>query len=268
MRHIVRFSTAFISAAAVLALGELPGPASAAGDQDGWVQLFNGKDLTGWDTWLNKLPGENEPIGLNKDPLGVYKVEDGAIHISGQVFGALTSQREYENYHLRVEFKWGEKKWPPRENAVRDSGVLYHCVGPHGAAGGNWMRSQECQVQEHDCGDYYSVAGGIVDVEAERVGEKKNQLKHTKGGELVVGHKARIIKSEDHEKPTGEWNVIEVIADGGTCTHVVNGVVVMVMTNSRQVVEGKEVPLTQGKIQLQSEGAEVWYRKVEIKPLK
>ena len=58
-----------------------------------------------------------------------------AVLISGEIFGAITSKDEFENYHFRVEFKWGEKRWPPREKAVRDSGVLYHCVGPQGASG-------------------------------------------------------------------------------------------------------------------------------------
>ena len=89
-----------------------------------------------------------------------------AIRISGEIYGALTTRAEYENYHLRFEFKWGEQRWPPREQAVRDSGCCYHAVGPHGASYGFWMRSFEFQIQEGDCGDFYSLAGVIVDVEA------------------------------------------------------------------------------------------------------
>src|ERR1700736_574784 len=141
---------------------------------DDWTPLFNGKNLDGWDTWLGKPFKGKEVVGLNNDPKGVYSVVtvDGkpALRITGEIFGALTSKKEYENYHLRLAFKWGEKEWPPRENTVRDSGLLYHCVGEHGAASTFWMRSQECQIQEKDCGDYWSVAGGIVDVEAELVG--------------------------------------------------------------------------------------------------
>src|SRR5688572_5066023 len=92
-------------------------PSLQAGEKDGWVSLFNGKDLSGWDTWLGKPNGGKEPVGLNKDPSKVYTVVevDGqlAIRISGEIFGALTSQQELENYHLKLDFKWGEKKWPP-----------------------------------------------------------------------------------------------------------------------------------------------------------
>jgi hypothetical protein len=257
--------------------------APASPGKEAWTSLFNGKNLEGWDTWLGKPHQAKEVVGLNKDPKGVYSVVtiDGkpAIRITGEIFGALTSKQDFENYHLRLCFKWGEKKWPPRENTVRDSGLLYHCVGEHGAAGSFWMRSQECQIQEKDCGDYWSVAGGIVDVEAEPINRNPGSpIQYKKGGtkftvprqiKLPDGKTRtdpRIIKSETNEKE-GDWNTIELLTVGGTSVHVVNGKVVMVLTNSRQKVDGKEVPLTRGKIQIQSEGAEVFYRDIEVRPI-
>src|SRR5262249_7837682 len=158
------------------------------------------KDLSGWDTWLGKPQKDQPPVGLNTDPKGVYSVVtvDGqpAIRISGEIFGALTSKEEFENYHLRLEFKWGEKKWPPGDKAVRDSGLLYHCVGPHGAGGSFWMQSLECQIQERDCGDFWSVAGVLVDVQAEENAQK--QLVYKKGGMKHSGVKRRIIKDDDY----------------------------------------------------------------------
>jgi hypothetical protein len=244
-----------------------------------WVSLFNGKDLEGWDTWLGKPYKGKEVVGLNNDPNKVYTVVmlngKAAIRISGEIFGALTSKKEYENYHLRLEFKWGETKWAPREKAPRDSGLLYHCVGEHGEAGSFWMRSQECQIQEKDCGDYWSVAGGIVDVEGELVG---GSLHYKKGGAMFTVPRTfknaagktvtdnRIIKSVTNEKE-GDWNTIELLTVGATSVHVVNGKTVMVLTNSRQMIKGKEEPLTKGKIQIQSEGAEVYYRNIEIRPI-
>jgi hypothetical protein len=268
--------------------GLAPAQDQKAGE-NAWRPLFNGKDLTGWETWLgrphrsvegielkkNEKGEYTESVGLNKDPKNVYSVVtvDGepALRISGEIWGAVTTKDEYENYQLRLEFKWGEKKWPPRDKAVRDSGILYHCVGPHGAAGTFWMQSQECQVQEHDCGDYWSVAGGIVDVVGVRKDEKA-PVQYQKGSseKFTVpgkGIPSRIVKSHENEKPTGQWNTMDVVCLGGTSLHVVNGQVNMVLTNSRRRVEGKEVPLTKGKIQLQSEGAEVFYRKVMIRPI-
>lgn len=273
MQKHMRWLLAGMFTAAVVALPAVEPP--ALGADDGWTQLFNGKDLTGWDTWLGRPFKEKEAVGLNKDPNKVYTVveADGkpAIRISGEVFGALTSKDDFENYHLRLEFKWGEKRWPPREKAVRDSGLLYHCVGPHGAAGSYWMQSLECQIQEHDCGDYWSVAGAIVDVEGERK-DGKGPVIYRKGGSKFIcpskETKARIVKSADYEKKTGEWNTIELLTVGQTSVHLVNGKVNMVLTNSRRKAGDKEEPLTKGKIQLQSEGAEVFYRNVAVKPLK
>jgi hypothetical protein len=69
------------------------------------------------------------PIGFNNDPLGIFQVvtEDGepAVKVSGQVNGSLATQAEFENYHFRMQIKWGEKKWVP-ENQKRNSGLLYH----------------------------------------------------------------------------------------------------------------------------------------------
>ena len=243
--------------------------------EEGWRALFNGKDLTGWDTWL---PAAEEGLGLNKDPKGVYKVveADGApaIRISGEIFGGLSTKEEFENYHFRLEVKWGTKKWPPREDTIRDSGLLYHCYGPHGAAFGVWMKSLEYQIQEGDFGDYFAVAGPIVDVEGECAGDpndgtivyKKGAKKSTvgTGSEEVY----RITKSLTNEKPLGEWNVLDLYCFGETSVHVVNGKVNMILTRIRRLVDGKEVPLTRGKLELQSEAAEVFYRKPEIRPIK
>jgi hypothetical protein len=196
------------------------------------VPLFNGRDLSGWYTFIPHSDGSDPKA----DPKGIFKVEDGLIHISGEEFGCLFTEKEYGDYRLKLEFKWGQKKWPPRENAVRDSGILLHCVGPDKV----WPKSIECQIQEHDCGDFWLVDGTSITVD----GRKQT------GG--------RIVKKKDAEKPSGEWNTVECICDGGKITNIVNGVVVS---------EGTDASETRGKILLQSEGAEVYYRNVELTPL-
>lgn len=240
---------------------------SAAADaKKGWKPIFNGKDLAGWETFLSYQPeqGNDAVIGVGKDPDRVFSVVDGAIRISGKQWGALTSQGEFENYRLRLEFKWGELQWAPRATGKRDSGVLYHAVGPHGAQSGHWMRSLEMQVQEGDCGDYHSLDGANVDVEAVKPGE---DLQYKPGAPVVASVKQRVLHSEDAEKPKGQWNVLEIVLRGDSVEHIVNGTVVFRGTHSKQTVDGKVVPLTRGKIQLQSEGAEVFYRNIEVQPL-
>jgi hypothetical protein len=194
--------------------------------------LFNGKDLSGWYSFI-RYKDATDP---RTDPYGIFKVEDGAIHVSGQYFGCLTTTEEYENYRLKLEFKWGKKKWPPREKVVRDAGILMHKVGPDKV----WPKSIECQIQEHDTGDFYLVDGTSIVVD----GKVQKQYKK---------------KSKDAEKPTGEWNTVEVICDGDTIVNIVNGV---------EVNRGTNASVTRGKIVLQSEGAEIFYRNITLTPIR
>ena len=253
--------------------------------ESSWVSLFNGSDLRGWETFLGKphrsvdIPGARrneageylEPLGVDVDPRRVFSVVtvDGApaIRISGEIYGALTTRAEYGNYHLRFEIKWGEKRWPPREDQVRDTGCCYHAVAPHGASYGFWMRSCEFQIQERDFGDFYSLAGAIVDVEANRSNpvDPKSDLLYGKGAPLVTGNTRRVIKSADHERPRGEWNTMELFCAGAGSVHVVNGQVVMRLSGIRQPGPHGEVPLTRGRVQFQSEGGEVFYRRIEMR---
>ncbi|MFO0891491.1 MAG: DUF1080 domain-containing protein [Isosphaeraceae bacterium] len=230
------------------------------------VLAFNGKDLTGFYTYLHDHKYE--------DPDKVFSVRDGQLVISGKEFGGITTRDEYQDYHLITEWKWGGKTWPPREKNTRDSGILLHCVGPDGAAGGHWMQSQECQIIEGGCGDMIVVPGQSkpsltcevrIGPDGQPYYQKGGRPKTLTGGRFnwwgrdpnwkdVLGFRG----SHDIEKPAGEWNRIEVICDGDTITNIVNGVVASVGTKSS---------LTRGKLIFQSEGAEIIFRKIEIRPL-
>lgn len=65
----------------------------------------------------------------------------------------------------------------------------------------------------------------------------------------------------------GEWNTMEIYTVDGNSVHLVNGQPNMKVMNSRHIVNGEVVPLTKGKIQLQSEGAEIYYRNIELTPI-
>ncbi|MBI2928902.1 MAG: DUF1080 domain-containing protein [Verrucomicrobia bacterium] len=273
--------------AVALTLAAALGAAFAADPQPTpapWKSLLNGKDRTGWDTYLGRPHGSDSPIGLNKDPRGVFTVvtHDGApaIRISGEVWGAITSKEEFENFHIRVEYKWGQKKWPPRHEPrhYRDSGILYWCVGEHGAGSGAWMRSVECNIMEKGVGQWWAVAGSYVDIEGRRVVLEKEPRVPYRGedpGEKCIVWEPgapRFTTGEgitspfDPEKAT-DWNVCEVIAWGNVGVHLLNGQVVLAISNPRFKEGDREVRLTRGKIQIQSEGAEVFYRKIEVRPI-
>jgi hypothetical protein len=231
------------------------------------ILRFNGKDLSGFYTYLRDHKYE--------DPNHVFTVQDGMIRITGEEFGALTTGGNFGNYHLIAEWKWGEKTWAPRLERSRDSGILLHCVGPDGAAGKNWMESIECQIIEGGCGDILAVGGRNKPrlTSNVRKGEGKTLI-YDKGGTPTTINSGRIDwwgrdpswkdvlgfrGKNDVESPRGEWNRMEVICNGDTITNIVNGYVVNVATGTS---------LTEGKIQFQSEGAEIFFRKIEIRPLK
>ncbi len=248
---------------------------------DGWEILFNGKNLKGWDTYLgpdfDSLGNKTNmpPVGLNKDPKHVFTVvkdNDGTnvIRISGEEFGAITSRKEYENYHVQLQFKWGNINWPAKKGKKKDSGLLYHCVGDDGADYGFWKRSQEFQIEETNCGDYWGVAGGIEDIPADKISDSQYVYNpmgnvYSFGAQTKTGR--HCIKKGDAENATGEWNTLDLYCYGDTSVHVVNGKIMMVLYHSQQWDNGKASPLAKGKLQIQSEGAEVFYKNIRIKPI-
>lgn len=232
-----------------------------------WVTLFNGKDLQGWDTYLGP------ELGLNNDPKKVFSVvTDGAenvIHVSGENWGGLSTTAEFENFHVQVQFKWGALTWGNKKGQKMDSGLLYYAVGKHGADAKAWMRSQEFQIEQGNVGDYWGVAGGLQDITVVKQGDNyvydANGTLNTFSATSPTGRHGS--KGTDAEKPTGEWNTLDLYCFGNTSIHMVNGKVVMVLFNSRQVDNGVETPLRKGKIQLQSEGAELFYKGIKIQQI-
>jgi hypothetical protein len=73
------------------------------------------------------------------------------------------------------------------------------------------------------------------------------------------------MRSANYEKPQGQWNTLELICFENKSLHIVNGEVVMILKDSRYVEDGKKVPMSKGKIQIQSEAAEVYYKDIEIR---
>ena len=261
--------------------------------QSGWAPLWNGTNLDRWTTWIrqpepsSEVPGlkrdaggrYTEPIGSGRDPLKIFTVVknvDGrpAIRISGEVFGELRTKATFKDYHLRLQFKWGEKKWPPRDRpeTPRDSGLLYHVHAPPGAGGRTWARSIELQIQEHDVGDLYAIGSAIAVRAKPRPGTQPALYEYDPSGEWTFfsqsqGASGRCIKQPDNEKPTGEWNTVELIAFGEDAIHIVNAKVVMRLHGPLRIDSDVPAPVTSGPIILQSEGAEVFYRDIEVRPI-
>jgi hypothetical protein len=200
------------------------------------ASLFNGKNLDGWYSFLNSK-------GKNNDPEKVFAIENGLLHISGKEFGYISTNKAYSNFVFAVEYKWGTKKYPPRDadSVKRDNGICYYF--PLNERDTVWPKSIECQIQEGDTGDFWLIDSTTI---------------ITNGVRTEPGAFVRISKKFNGEMPTGEWNRIEIIANNGKLTYIVNGKIVN---------EGEAPSVTAGKILIQSEGAEIYYRKIEIAEL-
>src|SRR5581483_2211801 len=253
---------------------------------DGWRPLFNGRNLDGWETFLATpdaawdVPGLRrdatgkylEPIGKNRDPLHVFLIEDvdgtPAIHISGQGFGVITTKETFTNFHLRLRFKWGERKWGIKLHAPRDSGLLYFVHGEPGFDHATWPRSIEFQIQEHDIGDLYAL-GTQITVNARPEGAL--WLYDPRGSPTLFVQKRpignRCVKRGDPEKPNGEWNTIDLYCLDGDSLHVVNGALVMRLRHAERLDRSAPARLASGQLSLQTEGAEVYFRRVEVAPI-
>ena len=285
----------FISVIYLLLLSVLPfSPRHSEGDdhpQDtAWTNLVDA-DLSHWDTYLSfkhqlgydgSPPRDEsgaliEPIGMNPAGYEVFSAttedSEAVIKVSGEYYGCLISKEEYENYHLQLKFKWGDKKWIPRKDLLKDSGVLYHSIGPVGAEHWRtWMLSQEFQIMEGHTGDYWNQATSAMDIRAYVPEYIMNPMAHASQDYLPVGegspYKNYCLRSNNYEQPHGEWNTLDLICFEDKSLHIVNGEVVMVLKNSRYVNSAGDVlPLTKGKIQLQSEAAELYYKDIRVRPL-
>jgi len=230
------------------------------------VALFEGKNLDHFYTFLKDR-------GRDSDPNSVFSVVDGMLRISGEEWGCVTSRDSFENYHLVAEFKWGEKTWGERADRARDSGILIHSIGEDGAYSGTWMHSIECQIIEGGTGDVLVVGDTSEKFAATApVAPEKQESSYiySTTGEPATIHGGRInwwgrdpdwkdVKdfrgAKDVERPIGEWNRLEIIAAGRTMTVILNGVLV------NQCVD--VVPRA-GRIQIQSEGAEIYFKSVML----
>jgi hypothetical protein len=282
----MRYST--VALVLLLLCGTGPGLAEDIRDAKpaiGWTRLFDGKSFSGWYTQINKQR-------TGEDPQKYFQVEDGAIHVykdqeAGTEVpnGYLATEKEYANFRLRMEYKWGEKKFKPRVMSKRDAGLLYHVRRPDSV----WPRCVECQIQEGDVGDCFTVRGVQVESSVEVVpietpgGMKKLPRYKAEGGEaqrLGDSGIVRIVKSSTAEHEG--WNTIELVVRGSKeAEHIVNGKTVFRARDLMQlgseprstplkkgeVDPRKWEPLAKGRIALQCEYAEVWYRGIEIQAI-
>ncbi len=266
-------------AAALLASAVTGSAFADAVAPDKTTTLFNGKDLAGWTTWLQAT--------ADKDPAPAFSVKDGVIHMQGGDHrGYIATKQAYKDYHFTCEFKWGTKT--DGGKYVRNSGVLVHCTGKDGGAGerrgfgrGAWVTSLEVQLAQGCEGDLIVIRG--VDEAGNRIDAKmSSKVRFEKDGNTRWDPEGRLVQysgrqfwwnkheagfkelldtrgKDDVASKLGEWTKVEVIAKGTTVTVKINGTTVN---------EALDVFPASGRIALQDEGHEVYFRNVSIGPAK
>ncbi|MFM7108696.1 MAG: DUF1080 domain-containing protein [Planctomycetaceae bacterium] len=245
------------------------------------ITLFDGKDVADLRHFYTWLRGHGYA-----DPNEVFSVVgniDGApaIRISGQDWGGIVTRRNFRDYRLVVEFRWGTATWGHRERAARNSGILFHCQGEDGNRTadftGAWLRSVEYEIQEGRTGAVILVGGFdpgstrrtgpsvVMRTKADDIWDPAGDPRRYDDGFLFPSTYDRGWRDElgfrgpdDADSPVGQWNRVELVARGGDIDYLLNG---------KKILEATDGTLTDGRLLFQSEGAEIFYRLIELQPL-
>ena len=220
----------------------------------------------------------NPQRSLVTDPKEVFFIQDGVLRVSGKGFGYLRTNKAYRDYHLVVEYKWGEHTWGTRSDRARDAGVFVHCQPKDGAFRGTWPHGIEAQLIEGGSGNLNLLASGAAPAKlSAKVSTLENGgLRFANSGgaqKNLEGEKITVLSSyrssewvdlkgfrgaEDREEIFGEWNRLEVICQGNQIRVILNG---------EEVNAGDGLSFADGYVALQSEWAEWMVRRWEIWPL-
>jgi hypothetical protein len=274
--------------------------------ENDWQDMLNYKDFSNWSTFVLKPEKkgvlEEEMVDttaylipkvyLSDDPqTSVFKYETienkKMLHLSGELLGFLTSKKTYENYHLKMKFKFG-KKWKWLGDRPRDGGIFYHVIN---ANTNKEKTPNEFNIHDGDIGSYWSF-GGLGDIPSKLTTNLPQSIKvitpilksgipslkdsmyvFDKNGEIrtfgeSIPDKQICVVNPVSDNKCGEWNVLELVCLGDTVIHVVNGKVVMVIYHAKyKNDENKLVPLTKGSIKIQSEGGEQFIEYIKIRKI-
>jgi hypothetical protein len=233
-----------------------------------WQPLFNGENLDNWDKYIGRPLTGFEDLAEAATVEKVFSVVEANgekfIRISGEVNGSLATRDTFANYHLQLVFRWGQEVY-----TSRNSGLLYHSFGEFGEAIGTWMVNIECQLMHDRLGDTYLMNNTYCESTVQESGSDFTFAWDGEVKQFSKEHNGQLVKKAlNAENPLGEWNTVDLYCLGRTSIHVVNGQTVTVNQNTGLVENGAIVPLAGGKIQLQSEGGELFIKTIQIKPIK
>ena len=202
MKHKIPFLACFLAFSV----------APVFGDEEGFVALFNGKDLEGWTSAKSKGEGDTGPYSVNKEEKAIH-VYAGEKQGSEQVTDCLNTNKSYSHYILRLEYKWLENRFAPRADWDRDAGLLFHV---HGDLTKVWPLSLEMQIGEtpgdsfpkrrFHTGDLFVLGGNL------RVDAPRKDKRYDPEGKWETGRSGPTTLGV--EKPKGEWNEMDIQVHG------------------------------------------------------
>lgn len=223
---------------AIVLTAILSGTATMAQKKNGWTQLFDGKTTTGWHTYGKSTAGS------------AWKVQDGALFLDAKNKqnggGDLVTDKEYSNFHLKLEWKVAPKS---------NSGILLF-------------------VHEDPAKYHQTYSTGLEMQVLDNEGHPDGKITKHRSGDLYD-----LVKSSSEPvKPVGQWNKVEVVSLNGKLEFTLNGVKIVSTTlwdeQWKQLIAGSKFAtwadfgtFKSGKIALQDHGDEVWYRNISIKEL-
>jgi len=241
---------------------------SIAEEKENWIDLFNGKDLSGW---TPKIRYEE----YGEDSRETYRVEDGILKVTyenyeefGESFGHLFYETTYSNYRLRLEYRFtGEQGSGGPGWAFRNSGVMVHGQDP-----ATMVLDQDFPVSIE-----VQLLGG--DGKAERT----NANLCTPGTHVFMNDelvKKHCVSSKSKTFHGDDWVTVEIevrghevirhLAEGENVLEYQKPVLDGTDPNAAKIIEKADgkIELSGGTISLQSESHPVEFRKVEILELK
>lgn len=227
------------------------------------------------DTYQSDIVTKGTSLGLNNDLKNVFTTTningETILNITGEIYGCITTKENYSNYHFSTMFKWGNKKWEPRLDRRKDTGILYHSYGEHGRFWSTWKTCLEFQVQETDLGDFISLGGNTAEPKVGgplvyiRGDAKAETKQYNPNFDTYFEGKGYINAYLEPQAPHGNWNHLELYVIGNDAVHLVNGKIVMVVEDA--INPETNQPLIKGQIQIQSEAAECYYKEMTITPI-
>lgn len=204
---------------------------STPGENKRAIELFNGKDLAGWKHVLAA-----PDVAMSQ----VWEVQNGVITCQGEPLGALYRGPAVTNFRLLVEYRW------PPGSEPGNSGIFSRISEP--------LKPLPCAIEVQL---KHGSAGDVLGLQGKPIAGGQPRFLEVKA-HAVAGDITGVKKMLEAENPPGEWNRVEILAEGEQYR---------VWLNGKLVNEVGGVAVAPGPVGIQSEGGRIQFRRIALTPL-